>query len=281
LRWDAEDRPGLLLAAFNRAFRADEPARLIARINNPDPRADVAAAIAGLPLAATGGRISYLVNRRFPHYQLGSLYRSADCFVAVGASGGWDPHLIQAMACGVPAIATDWGSNREFMHAGIAYPLAVAAPAGGSGDAEPDGEHLAHLLRHVYENRRQAAGIGAGAARALHAEWTWGTRSSASSAASPRSPDDQPLRKIRLKLVKQLFPGRICRPDRAGRGVIAATPSDTIRCNHVGRWYPDVPIRCTTAVTAFSGRYCWARPRNRAELQPGGSEEQRTTDRDR
>ena len=31
--------------------------------------------------------------------------------------------LMEAMACGLPSIATDWGAHTEFVHEGIAYPL--------------------------------------------------------------------------------------------------------------------------------------------------------------
>jgi glycosyltransferase involved in cell wall biosynthesis len=117
-------------------------------------------------LDPSGGRISYLINREFPYYQMGCLYRSADCFVSAGRGEGWDMPLMEAMACGVPAIATDWGGHKEFIHAGIAYPLAIKGtiPAearcpyyAGYRWADPDRDHLEHLFRHIYENRQEAA----------------------------------------------------------------------------------------------------------------------------
>ena len=90
--------------------------------------------------------------------------------------------LMEAMACGLPTIATDWGAHTEFVHEGIAYPLQVRGtiPAvakcpyyEGFSWADPDPEHLRHLLRHVYENREEARRRGAAAAREMAEKWTW------------------------------------------------------------------------------------------------------------
>ena len=90
--------------------------------------------------------------------------------------------LMEAMACGLPAIATDWGAHREFVHEGIAYPLRVrgTVPAvakcpyyEGFSWADPDPEHLRFLLREVYENREEARRRGRAAAREMAERWTW------------------------------------------------------------------------------------------------------------
>ena len=180
--WGERKDPWLLLRAFNDAFSADEPVRLVCKIINRDPTVSVKREIAGLSLSVSGGKISYLFNVEFPHYQLGVLYRSADCFVAASRGEGWNMPLMEAMACGIPAIATDWGAHREFFHAGVGYPLRVARtiPAvakcpyyEGARWAEPDAEHLRHLLREVYEKRDEARAVGAAAAEEVSRRWTW------------------------------------------------------------------------------------------------------------
>jgi glycosyltransferase involved in cell wall biosynthesis len=182
LEWGERKDPWLLLKTFNRTFRATEPVRLVVKINNRDPRVDVAAEVRSLRLNDTGGRISYLINRSFPYHQLGVMYRSTDCFISAGRGEGWDMPLMEAMACGLPSIATDYSGPREFIHPGIAYPLAIkgtiAAEARcpyylGHRWANPDGDHLSHLLRHIFEHPDEAARIGAAAASELHTKWTW------------------------------------------------------------------------------------------------------------
>jgi GT2 family glycosyltransferase len=180
--WGERKEPWLLLEAFNEVFSAREPVRLLCKIINRDPQVKLKEEIRRLGLRQSGGRISYLFNLVFEHYQLGSLYRSADCFVAVSRGEGWDLPLMEAMACGLPAIATDWGAHREFVHDGVAYPLRMRGtiPArakcpyyDGFSWADPDPEHLRHLLREVYERRDEARRRGSAAAREMAERWTW------------------------------------------------------------------------------------------------------------
>jgi GT2 family glycosyltransferase len=180
--WGERKEPWLLLKAFNEVFSAREPVRLLCKIINRDPGVTLKEEIRRLDLKESGGKISYLFNLEFEHYQLGSLYRSADAFVAVSRGEGWDMPLMEAMACGLPAIATDWGAHQEFVHAGIAYPLRVRGtiPArakcpyyNGFSWADPDPEHLRHLLREVYEHRDEARRRGEAAAREMAGKWTW------------------------------------------------------------------------------------------------------------
>jgi glycosyltransferase involved in cell wall biosynthesis len=113
---------------------------------------------------------------------MASLYRSSDCFVVASRGEGWNMPLMEAMACGLPAIATAWGGQADFVHDDIAYPLAVhgVVPAVakcpyyvGFSWAEPDEEHLRHLLRHVFEHPDEARARGVAAAAEMAARWTW------------------------------------------------------------------------------------------------------------
>jgi glycosyltransferase involved in cell wall biosynthesis len=102
--------------------------------------------------------------------------------VSVSHGEGWNMPLMEAMACGLPTIATDWGAHQEFVHPGNAYPLRVrkVVPArakcpyyDGFRWADPDPEHLRFLLRHLYEHRDEARARGQAAAREMAARWTW------------------------------------------------------------------------------------------------------------
>jgi hypothetical protein len=182
LEWGERKEPWLLLKAFSDVFSAREPVRLLCKVINRDPSVRLKDEIRRLGLAASGGRISFLFNFEFPYYQLGSLYHSADAFVSTSRGEGWNMPLMEAMACGLPAIATDWGAHREFFHGGVGYPLEVrgTVPADarcpyyeGFRWADPDPEHLRALLREVYENREEARRRGAAAAREVADKWTW------------------------------------------------------------------------------------------------------------
>jgi GT2 family glycosyltransferase len=180
--WGERKEPWLLLKAFSETFSSREPVRLVCKVMNRDGALSLKEEISRLGLSPAGGKISWLFNLEFPHYQLASLYRSADAYISVSRGEGWDMPLMEAMACGLPAIATDWGAHTEFLHAGIAYPLAIKGtiPAiakcpyyDGYSWADPDGDHLRALLREVYVNREEARGRGKAAAAEMAARWSW------------------------------------------------------------------------------------------------------------
>jgi glycosyltransferase involved in cell wall biosynthesis len=111
------------------------------------------------------------------------LYTSADCFVLPTRGEGWGMPTIEAMACGLPVISTNWGAQTEFLHDSVAFPLRIRglAPAitrspyyAGTRWAEPDLDHLCDLMRYVYENQDHARAVGVRAAAEVHARWTWG-----------------------------------------------------------------------------------------------------------
>jgi glycosyltransferase involved in cell wall biosynthesis len=180
--WGERKEPWMLLKAFNETFNVREPVRLVCKIFNRDSMLNIREEIRRLRLRDSGGKVSFIFNREFPHYQLGSFYRSADCFISAGRGEGWDMPLMEAMACGLSTIATDWGAHTEFAHEGICYPLKIrrTVPAiakcpyyEGFSWADPDPDHLRLLLRHVYVNQEEARSKGAAAAREVAQMWTW------------------------------------------------------------------------------------------------------------
>jgi GT2 family glycosyltransferase len=180
--WGERKAPEILLKAFNDEFRSTEDVVLICKAYNQDPSVKIANQVKAFDLKAAGGRIVFSVNELVPGYQLGSIYRSVDCFVLATRGEGWGLPIMEAMACGLPVIATNWSGPADFLSSDTAYPLDVERlkPAEakcpyyqGCNWAEPSYEHLRSLMRHVYENRDEARMVGKRASDEVLTKWTW------------------------------------------------------------------------------------------------------------
>ena len=180
--WGERKYPEMLLRAYQRAFSNKDDVLLIAKVINTDGGVNVQQQIKALNLPDNGPPVAMIYNQELPTHQMGSLYRSADCLVTPTRGEGWGMPHIEAMACGLPVIATDWSASTDFMNEEVGYPLRVAKliPAvakcpyyEGFHWAEPDEDHLVHLLRHVYENREEAAEKGQRASAEILSKWTW------------------------------------------------------------------------------------------------------------
>lgn len=126
-----------------------------------------------------------VVTEELDDAALAALYRGADAFVLPYRAEGFGMPLVEAMACGKPAIATGEGPATEFCSAENGYlvpaaevPVPDPAPPLGPLSSEwtwfePDVAALAETMRHVYEHRDEAAARGQKAAAAIRKSHSW------------------------------------------------------------------------------------------------------------
>jgi glycosyltransferase involved in cell wall biosynthesis/Flp pilus assembly protein TadD len=95
------------------------------------------------------------------------LYRAADAFVLASHGEGWGRPYMEAMAMGLPTIATRWSGNLEFMNDDnsylVGYKLVDAlsqSPFHAQRWAQPRVSELRGAMRRVYEHRSEAAATG-------------------------------------------------------------------------------------------------------------------------
>lgn len=119
-----------------------------------------------------------LGNEAVPH-----LYAAADAYVAATSGEGWGYPYMEAMASGLPTIATRWSGHLEFMNDGNSLLVDVErlVPAvdpyvgdmTGQRWAQPSAKHLASLLRVVTDDRARVSSLATRALEDMRERWTW------------------------------------------------------------------------------------------------------------
>jgi glycosyltransferase involved in cell wall biosynthesis len=181
-----EERKGIddLVSAFTSEFTPDEPMELVLQCGSPWPRPfdlreRLAARLAGLP------RARVFVNDPLPLPALVALMQQSHAFVLPTRAEAWGLPILEAMACGLPCIVTNYSGLTTFAHDENAYLVRVESmrpveddeffdPAVDWGEwAQPDLAHLRTLMRHVCSHHDEAKRRGLRARGDAERLWSW------------------------------------------------------------------------------------------------------------
>lgn len=185
-KWERRKGTAELVRAFCEEFDADEPVELVmhcgAAWERPlDYRLEIAQEIA----RAGGGSPRIVPSDRLDRDGLVRLMQRCHAFVLPTRAEGWGLPVLEAMACGLPAIVTDYSGLREFANERNAYLIPVERmvpledrefydPLLDWGEwAQPDLAQLRRLMRFVYNNPDRAREKGRLSREDAAQLWTW------------------------------------------------------------------------------------------------------------
>lgn len=152
--------------AIARAFAGDPGVVVVLKVGGAFGQYDGGRVHEAVRILSEAGVALRLVTQVLGRPQVEALYRCMDVYVSLHRAEGFGYTMAEAMALGVPVVATGYSGNMEYMTAENSYPVAFAetaierseGPFGrGSLWAEPDVDHAAELLRHVRQHPQEAA----------------------------------------------------------------------------------------------------------------------------
>lgn len=181
-----------LIRAYYRAFEGNRDVLLMIKTYHQFPiedsvqriRGEIAKLKAEFPSGFKFPDIA-LVTRILSDSEMPGFYAAIDCYVMPTRGEGWSLTFTEAMASGLPVIATNWSGHTEFMDRDNSYLLdcelakiknseVVNQPHyAGHRWAEVKVDHIAETMKGVYAARTAASEKGVRARKDMVEKWTW------------------------------------------------------------------------------------------------------------
>lgn len=163
----------ILVDAFLKAFPNEKDVRLLCKTSN------------SFFLWAVKDKRLVIDMTPVSHEELmGQFFQQIDCFVWPSHGEGFGLPPLEAMATGVPVIATGWSGMEDYMTPEVGWKINYTMEEAVDFNknvykedcgnwAKPDSKHLIELMRYAYEHREEVKKKGDYAAEYVKNEWTW------------------------------------------------------------------------------------------------------------
>jgi glycosyltransferase involved in cell wall biosynthesis/Flp pilus assembly protein TadD len=189
-QWNKRKGWDILLRAYLSAFKPDDDVCLILRtypdrIKTPSIQERIDHFVWQLGYDPERIPPIILLEKFVAEKEMPALYAAADAFVLPTRGEGWGLPFMEAMAMGLPVIATRWSAHLDFINDDNGYLIDIEGLEPISPDqtaenpfytpdqkwAKPSVEHTASLMRHVYEHRDEARAKGVRAHQDIQSQW--------------------------------------------------------------------------------------------------------------
>lgn len=162
-RWDNRKSTTEIVQTFLKTFDKDDPVDLIVSIDNPFPEKWQKGRTTEQCLKEIGADDPRIHVKHFPPFwEYVAYLKKGHVFVSCARSEGWNLPLIQAIACGIPTICSNYGAQLDFAKdvsrlvrikgmEPIKEMFLHDVPPPGEF-AEPDFNHLSSIMKKVYKD---------------------------------------------------------------------------------------------------------------------------------
>lgn len=157
-RWSSRKATKEIIKTFLRTFDKNEPVDIIVSVDNPFPDDQYKSTyerLKGYGLEDDRVKVIHFPSRE----DYVKFIKKGHVFVSCSRGEGWNLPLIEAMACGTPAIYSNCSAQLEFAD-GKGHPVNISREVPNTFENtgnyyEPDWDHLSKVFRETYSNYEQ------------------------------------------------------------------------------------------------------------------------------